>query len=435
MNNLCSLLVRCDLYNCKHQEVITNMGLFSMRSLALKWNFFFISGIIVFVEYFNLYIKQYGFSPSQIGLMTLFGMFQLLVPLFGFLGDRFRARKLILTVLVSVLFVITLGPLLPLVVPLPTCFVNQSVSSINQAGYLSKGYLQSAVSTHRNVSFNRSTNPLLQEEVKRNTNVPWLSTLFLFMLMTRAFSTFVVIAVGSHQHLATMTYLKEKRAGYGSYIMWAHIGGSVSLFSVGLLASHFTLNICRVIGHGYHIAFVWSSASIMLSSFALPWFKYEYLEHRVMNWNDVKWVFSDIHYVFMLLISMFLGSCISFQINWEFWYISELSGSSTIMGVAGLIRRPLVAVWFYLSGHLIEKVGDLKTTALALFLFSVSFLAISFINIPWLVLVVDILQAAGYAFSYTGLNIHFSKPGSKASSAVILGKKSGLDSFCKKIFL
>ena len=93
------------------------------------------------------------------------------------------------------------------------------------------------------------------------------------------------------------------------------------------------------------------------------------------------------------------------------------------MGVAGLIRRPLVAVWFYLSGYLIQKVGDLKTIAVSLFLFLVSFLAILFINIPWLVLVVDILQAAGYGFSNTALNIHFSKPGSKASSAVILGKK------------
>ena len=125
----------------------------------------------------------------------------------------------------------------------------------------------------------------------------------------------------------------------------------------------------------------------------------------------------------MLSLGLFLGACCAFQISWEFWYISELSGSPTIMGVAGLIRRPLVAVWFYLSGHLIERVGDLKTIAVSLFLFSVSFLAISFINIPWLVLAVDILQAAGFAFSYTGLHIHFSKSGSKASSAVILGKK------------
>ena len=431
---------------CKDWHLIANMALFSIRSLALKWNYFFISGIIVFVEYFNLYMKQLGFSSFHIGFTTLFGALQPLEPLFGFLGDRFRARKLIFKVLTPLLFLIILAPLLPLVVSLPTCFVNQSETSINQASHLSKEYLQSAVNTRRNMSFHRSTNPFLHpsnensdsrfaptfaidkiltpvEEAKRNTHVPWLSTLFLFLLLTRAFSTFIVRIIISLQHLATITYLKEKRAWSGSYFMWEHIGGSVSLFAVGLLAAHFTLNICGVIGNGYYIAFVWASTSIMLSSFALPWFKYEYLEHRVMNWNEVKCVFCDTHYVFILIIGLFLGSCTSFQFTWEFWYIRELSGSPIIMGVAGLIRRPLVAVWFYLSGYLIQKVGDLKTIAVSLFLFFVSFLAISFINIPWLVLVVDILQAAGYGFSNTALNIHFSKPGSKASSAVILGRK------------
>ena len=163
--------------------------------------------------------------------------------------------------------------------------------------------------------------------------------------------------------------------------------------------------------------------SSLVSSFAVPWFKYEYLEHRVVNWTEVKCVFSDIHYVFLLSLGLFLGSLCTFQVYWQFWYVSELSGSPTIMGVAGLIRRLLVAAWFYLSGHLIERIGDLKTIAVSLFLFSVSFLAISLIVIRWLVLVVDILQAAGYAFSYTGLNNHFSKPGSKARSAVIFGKK------------
>ena len=84
------------------------------------------------------------------------------------------------------------------------------------------------------------------------------------------------------------------------------------------------------------------------------------------------------------------------------------------MGVAGLIRRPLVAVWFYLSGHLIEKVGDFKTAAVSLFLFCNPFLAISYINIPWLVLAVDLLQATSFAFSFTSRTIHFSKPGFQA---------------------
>ena len=96
------------------------------------------------------------------------------------------------------------------------------------------------------------------------------------------------------------------------------------------------------------------------------------------------------------------------------------------MGVAGLIRRPLVAVWFYLSGHLIEKVGDLKTTAVALFLFCIPFLTISYINIRRVVLAVDLLQATAFAFSFTSRTIHFSKPGFQAGSAIILGKKAAL---------
>ena len=59
-------------------------------------------------------------------------------------------------------------------------------------------------------------------------------------------------------NLATITYLKEKRGSYGSYYIWGQISGSMSLFSVGLLAAHFTLNISAVIGDGYHIAFVWA---------------------------------------------------------------------------------------------------------------------------------------------------------------------------------
>ena len=156
-------------------------------------------------------------------------------------------------VLTAVLFLITLSPLLPLVVSLPTCFVNQTETSINQANHLSKEYLQSAVNTRRNMSFHRSTNPFLHpsnensdsrfpptfavdeiftpvEEAKQNTNVPGLSTLFLFLLITRAFSTFIVRIIISLQHLATITYLKEMRAWSGYYFMWEHIGDSVSLF-------------------------------------------------------------------------------------------------------------------------------------------------------------------------------------------------------------
>ena len=142
------------------------------------------------------------------------------------------------------------------------------------------------------------------------------------MVITRAFFSVTYCTTYSLINVATITYLKEKRGSFGSYFMWAHIGGSVSLFAVGMLASHFTLNICGVLGDGYYIAFVWAPTAIMLSSFAVPWFKYEYLEHRVVNWTEVKCVLSNIHYVSLLSLCLFLGSCCTFQMCWQFWYIT-----------------------------------------------------------------------------------------------------------------
>ena len=74
---------------CKHCHSITNMGLFSVKSLALKWcHLFFLGGMTVFVEYFNLYMKQFGLNTSQIGFTTLFGLLQLTVPI-GTLSNTF----------------------------------------------------------------------------------------------------------------------------------------------------------------------------------------------------------------------------------------------------------------------------------------------------------------------------------------------------------
>ena len=86
------------------------------------------------------------------------------------------------------------------------------------------------------------------EEEKRNTTVPWLSTLFIVMIICTAFSVSTARVLMSLLNVATITHLKEKRASLGSYTIWGHIGASIFLFAVGQLASHFTHNICGVIG-------------------------------------------------------------------------------------------------------------------------------------------------------------------------------------------
>ena len=124
-------------------------------------------------------------------------------------------------------FLTTLGPLSPFVVSLPTCFVNKNEPSINQASHLPKGYYLQ-VNTHRSVSFNGSRNAFLLpsngesdspfalmfevdkirmpvEEAKRNTNVPWLSTLFILMVIC-FFNGHMLYAFNGHMLLMVICF-------------------------------------------------------------------------------------------------------------------------------------------------------------------------------------------------------------------------------------
>ena len=328
------------------------------------------------------YIAQCPLISPNVALyrpISPYIVLHLTVPLVGFLGDRFRARKLILCVMLLVLFISTLAPLLPLDFSLPTCFAKPSEASADGTRLLATEYIPGNVDIYRNISLNGSSNAFLfrrneeldsqlfpkrasppkistttAKEVKQNTFVPWLSTLFVFMAIVRSLFSLTERTLLSLVNVATITYLKERRASYGSYFMWIHIGASVSLFSVGLLASHFTLSICGVIGDGYFITFVWAPAVIMVSSFAVPWFKYEYIEHRVMNWTEVKSIFSDIHYVFLLInpgllfgFSNVLGILVHQRALWKpdnhgsWWFNPATVGSSVVLS----LRTPHRKSW------------------------------------------------------------------------------------------
>ena len=138
------------------------MAFISLESLALKWSSFFLgAGLMVFHEYLALYMQQLGLSLIQISCTSLMGVLQLTVPLFGFLGDRFRARKLILTVLLLVIFITTLVPLLPLVVSLPTCFDKPNESSVNGTNLIEAQYFDRNLDSQRNISLNGSSHAFL----------------------------------------------------------------------------------------------------------------------------------------------------------------------------------------------------------------------------------------------------------------------------------
>ena len=472
------------------------MAKFSIHSFALKWHFFtFLSTINFYGEYFNLFMKQLGFNPAQIGFTTLMGLPNLLAPLYLLLGEKFRARKTVLIVAAVALSLCCVLPLLSLIVPplQPKCYSKTSVNSFdatsedathqaviknalvhlkyaNDANIFKRSIPSSKdvirkprsnlttmllrenlrlnnedVSVHTNdalgqpsESKNNYSLHYLRTNVPRLTNTsshlndptyfsevhhpqPWISALFITLMLSRSQLVLLESIDIALANVATMTYLKEEKASYGAYYMWSHLGTALSICFIAGLAWFVKIPVCEVEKSGYFMAFIWGFVITLLSMLSLPWFKFEYNEKKSFNWSGVKNDVFNAHYIFMFIVLFCTSLCLSFQIYWEFWYLDGLSAGPFLLGGAALIRRPLVALSTFGSTYLIKKIGDLNTICFALLLYSLSFLALSFTRIAWLVLIIDTLQAVADGISFCAFTVLFYNASSPENSSIISG--------------
>ena len=139
------------------------MAKFSIESFALRWYFFNCpSSVTLYAEYFNLFMKQLGFNPSQIGLTSLLGVPHLFVPLCLLFGEKFRARKIMAVFGTVGILVCCMLPLISLIVPAmqPTCDATTPIVS--------------ATVTHETVFRNGS----LHWRYANNTNNPSAATIY-----------------------------------------------------------------------------------------------------------------------------------------------------------------------------------------------------------------------------------------------------------------
>ena len=396
---------------------------FIIRTVALKWYFFTSASLIVYDEYCHLFMKQLGFTSQQIAVTTLFGVQHLFIPVVFIIGDKFRVRKLLVWIVTIVAMVNCSLPLLPLIVDLPTCF-QKSLPNLVSTQILNLNFKNSSASTNKTF-----LNPemFFDATLEHNStvirqNVPWNSNIFYLMVFSRSLTTFLEGVTQILANIATITHLDEHRDDFGSYFMWLAVGSTVSIVTAAVLAWIIRIAICEQDDYGYFTAFLLASLLVLLSMLSLPWFEFKYEDDRTINWDDVKHVLFDCHYIYIYLMFFYAGVCAAFQIYWEFWYLSMLHASPLVMGGAALIRRPLLAVSCLFSGRVIRKIGDLYAISLAFLLFVISFLALSFTRVFWYVLAIDTLQAIAYGLLYTAFTVHLSKAGTKAISGVVLGK-------------
>ena len=414
-----------------------------MNSLGLTINgvavglafFLFRSSVCIMEEYTPLYLKQLGYSAIFIGLVPILGLFTQIVgiPLLNHLADKYRARKpfLYLSILISIPCA-----LLFLVAPIPKPVYVESTrnqtlgnNTIVASWNTSRRYNNSLFVVKRSVDFSSfpDTNNASSSHLKIKHDDKLDSQqigFFAFFLILRGLFELTKKLTVTLITVAAMTHLKQDKSKFGHYACWGEIGAGLALFIVGMSLSQILHSVCSHMVPDYAVIFFFVVGYQFLTLFTLPLMNFEYFDHRMVDYNEVKKVFKTFHYVLILIICCHAGWCSAFQTRWEFWYMEKLGGSSVVMAVGGLLRRPFVAVWFLLSRRIIEYFGELKVIALALFIFSGSFVGLAFIENAWLVILFDNFQAAAYVLAFSSFVVHFSNVGSETSIAFFRGNVS-----------
>ncbi|XP_028390671.1 uncharacterized protein LOC114544416 [Dendronephthya gigantea] len=385
--------------------------------VAVSFAFFmFRSCVATIAEYMPLFMAQLGYSTTYVGLVPVLGFVTQVIgiPIAGYLSDKFRMRKHLLLICILLSIPSTLLFLAPKAPDL-TCEESSSGNITESFGNSSivHNSVMNASSAEKNVE-----NPLGNSETKYDGD---MVKFFLIILFLRGFFELVKRLSVTLITVAAVTHVKQDKSKFGFYAFWGEIGAGISLFIVGTLAGHIPHLVCGKEVPSYYVVFFYAAAVQCMTLISLPWLEYEYLEKRVVDYEEVKSVLSKPHYILVLFICAHAGFCTAFQLRWEFWYMRHLGGTPVVMAVGGLLRRLLVGVWYIISRVIIGKLGELYVIAISLFLFAASFAGLAFTENAWLVIFLDSFQSVSFVLTYASLVIHFSKAGSKASSAFFQG--------------
>ena len=222
--------------------------------------------------------------------------------------------------------------------------------------------------------------------------------------------------------VAVMTHLKEDKSKFGYYACWGMIGGGIALFVCGLTLNDIRHNVCGKIIPNYVIIFFFVTGYLLLTLLTVPFIHYEYHEHKVMDYKDVKSFLAKFQYIFMLVICGLCGWFRMFQLRWEFWYTEVLGGSPVVMAVSRLLKRSFITLFYLLSPSFFNCLNELTLVAAGLLIFAATFLALALTENAWLIILLDFTQAAAYILTYASFVLHFSNFGSKATTVFFQGK-------------
>ena len=440
------------------------------KTLLLYKGFYFLffAGFGASFPYMALYFKQIGLNASSVGMLAgIRPIIQFISgPFWAVLADKYKARKAVLLFSIFSWLVMTLALLIPR--PhntycrnlLESTNKNQSDASIftrrnsiqlniypgNDNGNIedqstpkkAKEKMHSFVhgnspfrtlilqSSQQEAAYDVSSSKKYQMVFDQNE----IHRVYLYLMVLVVGGEFLEAPTFIMADTGLLQKLGEKRRHYGKTRLFGSLGFAFASLIVGGLLDTTEYRYCGRVMNDYKILF-YSFAIIMAIAFVFAaWmFEFNYDESsdsgdkNKSNIREILTLLLKFQYAYFLTISFFLGFSNGLFFNFLNWYLEDLGGSKSLMGLATFCRAAALIIAYIFNAFLCRLCGHVNLMLASVAAYFILFGSFSIIQNPWWALPLEFLEGLTYGTTWSTAVTHLADATPKGGAATMQGEK------------
>ena len=396
-----------------------NILKFEKDLLIYKIFYFGFGGAIGCVfPFLSVYYKQLGFSPNQIGIISgvrpLIGFMS--GPVWGSIADRWRIRKMMMLISTFgwLIFLLGIGFVPPAPVTNTKCQLE--LLQINTTLGLNHSGSNALSSVYKSLNEDQQ-NKLLEDR-------GWM---FLDAGVIRVFGMVIALVILGEIVQSPLSALSDSGClehigienvdKYGFQRCWASFGfGLLSLVVGAIITQTRTpVDVCGidVIFSDYHVAFYFFGGCMVIViisafMFSFPQEKAAKADNKPRpNIKHTFKLFMNAHYCSWLVCMFIMGMCNGVIWGFLYWHLENLGASQLVIGLGSVINNVAEIITFFFIFPVIRRVGVFPFMVLGIIGYIARFCVFAYIDNPWLILPVEVLQGFTFAGVWCVLTVYF----------------------------
>lgn len=346
----------------------------------------FFGGLGCILPYLPIYYQFVGLSARQTGIVRAVQPFTMFIstPIWGIIGDKFqRAKKVVW--LFSLCSTIALTSLIALIQPSTETLELKEYCICNHTGPNMSDF--SAVQMKDDCS-----------SVKSHTRDEGLG-IFLSLVALVLFTQLLGSPVTALADYFVLELLGDERQGdYGKQRLWGAVG-----WGLGALGSGYASNDNSECDTSYVIHFILFVVICLLAvlfAYLIKPSTKVILHNEVRICQGLKLVLVNPRLCVFLITIWLVGNFMAVIDNFLFWFLEDLGGGELVMGLSLLFTCVGEIPVFFISGHIIRRIGHSGVLYLTLGCYALRFFLYSILTNPWTVLPVELLHGITFALMW-----------------------------------